>query len=331
MPRLRGLLSLFAAIALAGSASFAPPADAAYPDRNIDVIVPFGAGGGFDLYARAVARAMEKHLGNGVNVIPRNVPGAGGVKGLVTLYRSAPDGYTFGIVPVPGGVQPILLGQKVDYDLDKITWLGVVNIGHYALVVGKTSPFQSIEAFLSAKPRVPFVATAGGNDFAMMKIILGTLKAEAKHLTSFRGAPEAQLAAVRGEADAALGVEVTIDKHLASGDFKAILSLRAKPPTGRLAGVKTVADLGHPELANLSLYRLFAAPPGLPAEVAKKLTAAVQAALTDPELKAWSEKARMPIDPGTPEEAEKLYKAQKDFLGKHVELLKPAPKASPKK
>jgi tripartite-type tricarboxylate transporter receptor subunit TctC len=313
-------------LTLGCSAAIASSAGAAYPERNIDVIITYGAGGGFDLYARAVARAMEKHLGGGINVIPRNVPGAGGAKGLVTLYRSPPDGYTFGLVGVPGGVQPMLLGQKVEYDLDKVTWLGVVAISRYALVVGKTSPFQTIDAFRSGKPRVPFVATAGGNDYAMMKIILGTLKTEAKHLTSFRGAPEAQLATVRGEADAALGVEETIGRHLESGDFKAILSLRPKASGGRLAGVPTVADIGHPELANLALYRLFAAPPGLPPEVAKKLTAVVQSALNDPELKAWSDKASMAVDPGTPQEAEQLYRAQKAFLARHVDLLKPPPK-----
>lgn len=316
----------FAATVAGVCVAVSVPARAEYPKRNLDVIVPFSAGGGFDLFARAVARSMEKQFGRGINIIPRNVAGAGGIRGLATLYRAAPDGYTFGIVPIPGAVQPVLLGQKVEYDLDKITWLGVVSIGRYALVVGKTSPFQTLEAFRRGSPRLPFVASPGGNDFAMTKIILGTLKSEAKYLSSFPGAPEAQLATVRGEADAALGIEETVDRNLATGDLKPILSLRPKS-TARFPGVPTVDDIGHPELANLALYRLFAAPPSLDPDVRSKLVAAFQAAIKDPEFTAWSEKTRSPVDPGTPEDAERLYNAQKAFLSKHVDLL--APEAKP--
>lgn len=312
----------FVATVLVVCAAASGAARADYPKRNLDVIVPFSAGGGFDLFARAVARSMERQFGQGINLVPRNVAGAGGIRGLATLYRAAPDGYTFGIVPIPGAVQPVLLGQKVEYDLDKMTWLGVVSIGRYALVVGKASPFQTLEAFLRGTPRLPFVASPGGNDFAMTKIILGTLKSEAKYLSSFPGAPEAQLATVRGEADAALGIEETIDRSLASGDLKPILSLRRKTAE-RFPGVPTVDDIGHPELANLALYRLFAAPPGLDPDVRSKLIATFQAAIRDPDFIAWSEKTRSPIDAGTPEDAVRFYKTQKELLSKHIELLKP--------
>ena len=65
-------------------------AHAEYPERNIDLIIPYGPGGGFDLYARALAVAMDGQFPNGVKVIPRNLPGAGSIKGIATMYRAAP-------------------------------------------------------------------------------------------------------------------------------------------------------------------------------------------------------------------------------------------------
>ena len=151
------------------------PARAQYPDKNIDLIVPYGPGGGFDIYARAVAKAMENHLPKNVRVIVRNIPGAGSVNGIATMYRAAPDGYTMGIVDLPGAVAPQIMGEQLPYDLDKATWLGTVNIGVYSLVVGKKTTFSTLEAFQKPAGRPPFFATTGSNDLAMAKIAAAVL------------------------------------------------------------------------------------------------------------------------------------------------------------
>ena len=88
------------------------------------------------------------------------------------------------------------------------------------------------------------------------------------------------------------------------------------------AGIKTVEDIGHSELANLRLYRLFAAPPGLPQSVRAKLTALVEKAVNDPDLVAWGKKARKPINPIGSAAAERYYRDQKALLTKFKHLLK---------
>lgn len=309
---------------LAAVVPLAAPAQvrAEYPDRNIDVIIPYGPGGGFDLYARAVAKTMEHVLPKGVVVIPRNMPGAASAKGILSMYRAAPDGYTFAIVDLPGGVQPQLLGEPIQYDLDKVTWLGVVNVGVYSLVVGKQSPFQTLAAFRAAQGRQPFIASTGSNDFAMAKIALREMKAEARFLTGYSGGPETHLAVIRGEADASFGIDVTIARHLASGDLKQIAWFQKRGARGTPTGVPTVDDIGLPQLANLGLYRMFAAPPELPEPVRVKLTEMVQKSLRHPELAKWAETSKFPIDAGTPEEAKRLYDEQKTFLVKNVDALR---------
>jgi tripartite-type tricarboxylate transporter receptor subunit TctC len=298
------------------------PAQAQYPDKNIDLIVPYGPGGGFDVYARAVGKAMENHLPKTVRVIVRNIPGAGSVNGIAAMYRSAPDGYTMGIVDLPGAVAPQIMGEQLPYDLDKATWLGTVNIGVYSLVVGNKTPFSSLDAFRKPAARVPFFATTGSNDLAMARITASVLGFKAQFLTSYTGGPATHLAIIRGEADAGLGIDVAIARHLKSGDLRQLLWFAKKGARGTPEGVPTADDVGHPELANLSLNRVFAAPPGLPEAVRARLVGAVQKALNDPELAAWASKANFPLDKGTPEETRRLYSEQRLFLTKYRAMLK---------
>ncbi len=310
------------AVMLACCALYVAPALADYPDRNIDLIIPYGPGGGFDLYARAVGKVMESYLPRGVKVIPRNMPGAGSTKGIAAMYRAAPDGYTMAIVDLPGAVEPQIVGEQAPYDLDNVTWLGVVNIGVYSLVVGRNAAFPNLDAFRNAAGRLPYLATTGSNDLAMAKIVTNAMQLNVKFLTGYNGGPETQLAIIRGEADAGLGMDVTIAKHLESGDLKQLVWFRKSGARGTPAGVLTADDIGHPELANLGLYRMFAAPPSLPDTARRKLSDIVQAALNDSELANWAKRTRFPIDPGTPEEAKRLYAEQRTFLFRYRDLLK---------
>jgi tripartite-type tricarboxylate transporter receptor subunit TctC len=322
------VLSLGRIVALAcwllvPAALWAQSALADYPDRNIDLIIPFGPGGGFDLYARAVARVMESHLPKGVKVIPRNIAGAGGAKGIATMLRAAPDGYTMGILGLPGSVEPQIVGDPVGYDLDNVTWLGVVNIGVYSLVVGPNGPFQTLESFHRATGRPPYFATTGSTDLELLKIVAATLGLNVKYLTGYNGGPETHLAIMRGEADAGLGMDVMIAPHLAAGELKQLVWFQKRGARGTPGDAPTADDIGHPELANLSLFRLFAAPAGLPAAVRQRLVDAVQAALNDPLLAKWAQDTNFPIDPGTAEAAGTTYVAQKAFLIRNRNFLKP--------
>lgn len=316
----RGAAAWALAILLA-TVVFPATACAQYPERNIDLIVPYGPGGGFDIYARAVGKAMEAYLPKNVRVIVRNIPGAGSVNGIATMYRAAPDGYTIGIVDLPGAVAPQIVGEQLPYDLDKATWLGTVNIGVYSLVVGKDSRFANLDAFRQAK-KPPFFATTGSNDLAMARIAMSVLGIKAQFLTAYSGGPATHLAIIRSEADAGLGIDVAIARHLKSGDLRQLLWFAKRTTRGAPAGIPTADDVGHPALANLSLNRVFAGPPGLPDAIRVRLVEAVQKALNDPELAAWANKGNFPLDLGTPEETRRLYAEQRAFLTKYRHMLK---------
>ena len=136
----------FGAVAL----TMAGTAGAAFPEKNITFIIPYGPGGGFDTYVRKIAPVMAKHLGGKVNVVPKNVAGAGGRKALNVVYRAKPNGYTIAVFNMPGMLLDKILGRKTTFDIDKFTWLGRIAQSKYVLAVGKKSPYQSVKALQKA-------------------------------------------------------------------------------------------------------------------------------------------------------------------------------------
>ena len=114
------VVTLIAAVGCSGTSNDA------FPNRDIEIVIPYNAGGGFDTYIRALAPHMEKHLPGDINVLPINVPGAGGRRGASEVYRADPDGYTIGIFNLPGVLLPQLQGLKINYNLSDVSWLVVI-------------------------------------------------------------------------------------------------------------------------------------------------------------------------------------------------------------
>src|SRR5258708_39633202 len=101
---------IVAAAGLAAPALIAPrslrAASADYPNKPIRFIIPYAPGGGFDVYVRVIAPVMEQFLPRKVNIVPVNVAGGGGAKGLAQLYRAQPDGYPLGNLNLPRAFIP---------------------------------------------------------------------------------------------------------------------------------------------------------------------------------------------------------------------------------
>src|SRR3546814_10117870 len=93
----------------------AEPAYAAYPEKPIEIVVGYAAGGGTDVMARTVGKYLETALGNGATVVIRNVPGAGGQIGLTEVAHAKPDGYTLGTFNLPAAFA-LTLDRKADSD-----------------------------------------------------------------------------------------------------------------------------------------------------------------------------------------------------------------------
>jgi tripartite-type tricarboxylate transporter receptor subunit TctC len=296
-----------AAVALAG---FNTPATAAYPEKDITFVIPFSPGGGFDTYVRLVAPFVQKHLPNKVNVVIKNVPGAGGRKGLTEVYRAKPDGYNIVIVNVPGAMVPPLVGQKVQYDLEKITWLARLSFDSYLLTVPSKSPIKTFADFktFAASNTVKVPSTGSGSTaHAMTKVFFGVLGIKGQMVTGYKGTKEMTLAVIRGDTPVGILPSESTRKYIEAGDIRALLT--TKDPSD-YPGVPAAKSLGAADLDGLFIHRLVAAPPGLPDSIRKVLSDAFTKAMADPELQAAAKKANRPFAPLDGAQAEAAVKQQ---------------------
>ncbi len=264
-------------------------ADAVYPQRDITFIIPNGPGGNFDAFVRIVAPAMQKYLPNPVNIIPLNVPAGGGGKGLADLYRSRPDGYTIGAINVPGAFTLQEQMGSNSFNLDEMTWLATLAGGEtYAIVVAADSPIQGIDDLraLSAQRPIKFASTGPeGSSYAAIKIASEIIGIESQIISGYRGSSDYIVATIRGDSDCAVATLSTLRSFLEADTVRLAVSFE---PESSVPGVADATSIGLPELSQIRVERMVAAPPGLPDDIKQVLNAALDQAVRDPDVVAWA-------------------------------------------
>jgi len=268
----RGLV--VAALALL---AFAQPALAAYPDRPITLIVPWGAGGGTDATARIIGSLLEKELGQPVNVVNR--VGGSGVVGHAAIAQAAPDGYTIGIITVEIGMmhwQGLTELSGASY-----TPVGLVNADAAGLQVRADAPYKNVNDLVTAVKANPgkFKASGTGQGGIWHLAIAGMLQDLKVDPASVPWVPSN--GAAPGLQDlVAGGVEIVpcslpeARSLIDAGKVKSLAVMDAKPA----ALYPHVPTLKAATGSNwtMSAWRGIAAPKGIPAEARDKLIAAIK-------------------------------------------------------
>jgi tripartite-type tricarboxylate transporter receptor subunit TctC len=299
------------------------PASAAtdYPSKNIQFIIPYAPGGGFDSYVRFITPVMEHSLPRRVSIVPINVTAGSGARGITQLYRSKPDGYSIGIFDVPGMfIQQALQGSSA-YDLSKFAWIGCMGEGERYLVgVGANSPlrtFADLQA-LSAKRAVKFSCT-GLEGTATAAAIIGTevLGIRRQLITGYRGSSD-YIVAIRGDSDAVISATSTMMRFAKAGQLRILASFEAH---SNLPGVPDATRLGKPELDQITVERPVAASPGTPADIQNILSGALAKALADPKVVAWAKENEIVMRSKTPAEAAALVERQRLFFERWKKYL----------
>ena len=297
-------------------------AAAAFPSRNIQFIIPYAAGGGFDTFVRYVAPVMETHLPSKVTIVPFNIATGGGMRGITQLYRSRPDGHTIGIFDMPGMfVQQAVHGAN-GYDMDKFSWIGCMGEGERYLVgVGMNSPLKTFDDLkaLSAQRPVKFAVT-GLDGTATAACIIGTelLSIKRQLITGYRGSSEFIVAAIRGDSDAVISAMSTMMKFARGNQIRILASFETK---SSIPGIPDATTLGKPELDAINVERPIAGPPGLPAEIQNILSGALAKALAEPKVIAWAKDNDILMLSKTPQQTVELVARQRAFFDKWRNLL----------
>jgi len=288
------VVALLSGVLLGGCSSAERPEPAI---ESISIVIPYRPGGGFDRTVRLFAPFFERHLGGEMTVMPENAPGAVGRLGATKVYRARPDGATLGIFNLPGFVLPEVLGERVDYDLRRLSWIGRLESEDYALLVAAASPFRSVEDLRDADS-LTFVSTGYGSTIlAASQIVASRLGSEAEEpvfLTGYTGTAESLVGLIRGDGNVAIAPIVSALAYVESGDLRALAVTGA---VSGLPGVATFAELGYPELTPLNVQRSIAGPPNLDPDFLAVLRAAFIAAVEDPEFQSRARGAGMTLDP----------------------------------
>src|SRR5215510_1971459 len=300
-------------------------AAANYPAKNIQFVIPYAPGGGFDIYVRLVIPVMEKYLPRKVSIVPLNVASGGGSRGVSQAYRARPDGYTITILNIPGMF--ILQDQQgtAAYDLDRFTWIGAMGEGEkYFISVGANSPLKTFDDLKRLSAQRPIkLSVTGPEGTAYMASVVGAqlMGLRRQLITGYRGSADYVVAAVRGDSDAVVAALPTTMRFRRGGQLRPLASFETK---SSIPGLPDATSLGKPELDLIRVERLVAAPPGTPPAAINILSAAVAPALMDPVVTKWAAENDVVMKPHTPQEAIATLNEQRAFYEKWKPTLRPS-------
>jgi len=266
-------------------------------NATISIVIPYRPGGGFDRTVRAFAPYFAKQIGPGATVLPENVPGAGGRRAAAKVFRARPDGTMLGIFNLPGIVLPEVLGERVDFDLRALSWIGRIESQNYVLLISAASGINSL-ANLQAAEDIVFLSTGYGSTvLAASQIVadrIGLVDDEPTYVVGYTGTADSQVGLIRGDGNVTLAPVSSALPHIESGD---LVPLAVTGHMSTLDGVPTFDELGFPDLASLDLQRSLAGPPEMDPELLRTLRAAFLRAIADPEFIAAARNARLDISP----------------------------------
>jgi tripartite-type tricarboxylate transporter receptor subunit TctC len=251
--------------------------------KAVSLIVAFAPGGAVDTAARLVAPVLEKELGTNVEVV--NKPGAGGQIGYTALTGAAADGYTIGATGSPSVVvSPLDKSRGAKYTRESFQPLGMQVIDPAVIGVAPNSPYNSFQDLIQAAKSTPGKITASttgiqtGEHFAAVDI---EQKTGAKFaLVQFtEGGAQASAAFLGGHVQVFIG-NVSDATDLVKQKKIKVLGVMGEKRSEFLPDTPTLKEQGVDVIS--ATARGYSAPAGLPAEVAKKLEAALRKAIEDP-------------------------------------------------
>jgi tripartite-type tricarboxylate transporter receptor subunit TctC len=294
-----------------------------YKGKTIRIIVGFGAGGGFDAYARSLSRHMSKHIPGNPTLIVENMTGAGSLVAANHLYKIArPDGLTFGTFHGSQVVGQLVGGQGIEFDSRKLEWIGTPGKNHDICLLSKASGISSVEQWLAAKTPVRLGGSAPGSstdDFP--KILRAVLGLPLRIVSGYKGTADMRLAVESGEISGLCGisaasVRATWKKQLEAREVTVVLQNAPQPHPDLAANIPLAINLAKTEegrqLINTGIHApsaityAYSAPPGTPQDRIQTLRRAFWETTKDPEFLTEANKANLDVNSIQGEEVAKL-------------------------
>jgi len=302
-----------------------------YSGKTVTIYVGYSPGGGYDTYARTVARHIGKHIPSNPSVIVKNRPGAGSMLLTNELYNILPkDGTAIGIIGRGLPMEPLFGTEEAKYDPAKFNWIGSANNEVSVCVSWHTSKVKKWEDLLTT-PLIVGGTGPGADTDTFPRVMNNVLGTKLKLVTGYPGGNDVLLAMERGEVEGRCGYSWSSAKArkadwLAEGKLNILVQMS----TGKhedLADVPLIMDLATSEedkaaleliYARQEFGRPFLAPPDVPADRVEALQAAFMATMKDPEFLEDAKKQDLEINPVSGKRVgeliAKIYKAPKEVV-----------------
>ena len=312
-----------------------------YKGKTIRLIVGLAAGGGYDVYSRAIARHMGKHIPGNPVVVVENMVGAGSILSANYVYKVArPDGLTIGHFLGGLFLQQLLGKPGLEFDSLKFEYLGVPAQDHFLVVVHKSTGITDIEQWIASKKVLTFGGvTPGGGTDDIPHILRATIGLPVRVVSGYKGTADIRLAfnsgEVSGVSNAWESLKVTWAKEYESGDAVIVLqaAMRTHPELTKIpVAVNLIKTDEGKKLLQTVLrghgpsVRPYAVAPGTPKERLQLLRKAFTATMKDPEFLAEAKKSKLDINPLTGEELEEnvreIFRLDRDLAEKIKDILK---------
>jgi tripartite-type tricarboxylate transporter receptor subunit TctC len=290
-----------------------------YRGRNVNLYIGYSVGGGYDNYARVLARHLGNHIPGNPSILPQNMPGAGSLRALNYLYNAAPkDGSAIGMFGRGLAMEPLIGSSPTQFDARKLIWLGSGSDEVSLCGTWHTSRIKTWNDMLT----VPFTVGGEGSGSdpdifaAMMKKVFGI---KLRIVSGYPGSAELALAVERGEIDGRCGWSLSSLRQmrpdwLAAKQFNAIVQLNLKKSPD-LPDVPVITDYAQTQaqqqilklvLSRQSMARPFAAPPGVPADRAEALRRAFDQTMADQAFVDEARAAGLEVNPVSGVEIDRL-------------------------
>jgi tripartite-type tricarboxylate transporter receptor subunit TctC len=313
-----------------------------YNGKTIRLIVGYAPGGGYDFYARTIARHMGKHIAGNPTFVVENMPGAGSLVSANHLYKIAkPDGLTIG--HFNGNLfQLQAMGQKeIDFNAARFEYVGAVARVEIACGLSKASGIDNADKWLASKVAPRLGATAPGTGaYDTSRLLNSTLGFPLQLVLGYKSTGEMRVAVERGELHGVCtgweSLRSLWKNFIESGELVIVLQALPKPhmelPKVPLAinfakteEARQLIQIGVHDVSAAS--RPFMLSPGTPKDRVQLLRKAFTATMSDPSFLADAERASLDIAPLTGEDLEKtvhgLLKTSPAMLAKLKQILAP--------
>jgi len=292
-----------------------------YRGKTIDLNIGYSVGGGYDLYARLIARRLGAHIPGNPTVVPKNMEGAGSLRLANYLYSAAPnDGTVIGAVSRGAAFDPLLNEKGARFEASKFSWIGSANNEVSVCVARASSAVTKFDDLFTSQLTIG--STGAADDTyqfpALINAVLGT---KFKIVTGYPGGNDVSLALERGEVQGRCGwswssvkttrvnwvrdkriivlVQMSLSKHPDLPDVPLIMDL-AKTDEQR--------QIFKMIFARQTMGRPYVAPPGVPADRLAALRQAFMDTMADKEFLSEAEQNKFEINPVSGEQLEALVK-----------------------